>query len=131
MRTEMRRVARIITLVLASYCILQTAIAFAWNARRFRSCGDVALFIVFLMEDTTAYSDRYSEQAFRSISSDMTAAEVEFILGAPIEKQALADGKGELWRYTSGQPDRNYWLRCVRIDLRGTVSETRLEYWVD
>lgn len=127
----MKRVALTVLLLVMIYCILQTGITFAWHVNKFHSVGDVALFLTFWMEDTTAYADQYSERAFQSVGLSMTTEEVERILGSPIERQAIGDGKGELWRYTKGLPDRNYWLRCLKLDSKGIVSGKICEYWVD
>jgi hypothetical protein len=83
------------------------------------------------MEDTTAFSDQYTERAFQSVGQGMTAEEAERILGPPIERQVIGAGEGELWRYTKGLPDRNYWLRCLKSDSKGFVSEKICEYWTD
>ena len=127
----MKRAALTVIFLLLIYCILQTGITFAWNWNRFHSAGDIALFVTFWMENTTAYSEHYSERAFQSVEEGMTAEEVERILGTPLERQLVGDGKGELWRYTKGLPDRNYWLRCLKIDPKGFVSGKICEYWTD
>ncbi|MBN1671137.1 MAG: hypothetical protein JXR37_08905, partial [Kiritimatiellae bacterium] len=115
-RVGVKRVAIAFVAAILVYCLLQTSVTLAWNRSRFHSFGDVVFFMFFLMEDTTAYANQYSERGFLSIRLSMTTDEVQRIIGTPIEKQSLSEG-GELWRYTKGLPDRNYWMRCVEIDV--------------
>lgn len=127
----MKRIIKIFYNLIICYCILQSSVNYLLNFEKIYSIEDSLIFLIFLMEDTTIYSPFYSEQAFKLIKKNMTEEEVIKVVGQPLQKQILENNKGELWRYTQGKLDRNFWLRCVKFDSNKKVSQIIKEYWAD
>lgn len=97
-------------------------------------CGfsDVILHALFLYEDSTTYSPGFSEESFAEIMPGMDRQQVIALLGEPITKEKYMNGiPKEVWRYTSGTRDRNYWFRTVVFDQQGKVARVGRKYFVD
>ncbi|MBI5737923.1 MAG: hypothetical protein HY997_18840 [Mycolicibacterium neoaurum] len=80
------------------------------------------------LEDTTYYAVGYSDRAFLKIKPGISCAEVEALLGPPLEVREL---KGDqLWLYSSRREDTSYHERVVVV--RDCIAIRRLSsYYVD
>jgi outer membrane protein assembly factor BamE (lipoprotein component of BamABCDE complex) len=78
------------------------------------SCArDVFDYTFFLFEDTTTFSKDFSETKFRTIRQGQTKQDVQLILGEPLSKDTDQMRHEEIWRYSQGRSDRNYWCRVI------------------
>jgi hypothetical protein len=86
----------------------------------------------------TVYAPGYSESRFHRIRVGMTPAEVEMIMGEPLQKgdwgcltPSPSTGDRDTWRY-SNQHDytANFWRRWVIFE-KGKVVDVVSDFWVD
>ncbi len=117
--------------------VVATGLTFC-SARVFRnriyynSARDVLFNVTAFFEDRTKYAPSYSEVKFRNIQKGMSEENVRSLLGEPLSKDTHQnDGYREIWRYTDGPPDSNYWSRAVVFDEKGIVQNVEREYFVD
>jgi hypothetical protein len=83
----------------------------------------------------TIYAPGYSERRFHRIRVGMTCAEVEAIMGRPLDKVDWSFGTApkdrEMWRYSKQHNAlANCWRRWVLFE-KGKVLEVVSDFWVD
>ena len=91
--------------------------------------SDVFFYTLFLFEDTTTFSPKYSEAEFRTIRVGDTQEQVKAKLGEPVSMNR--DEEGKVWFYSNGQVDRNFWARTLVLDRTGHVRGGMRYYFVD
>jgi hypothetical protein len=93
---------------------------------------DGAVFAIALREDTL-YAAGYSDAAFRRVTTGMSEAQVEEVLGAPesrwaIDRSGAGPDAGARWSYSPG--DTHYRCRVI-LYRRGHVVTKHAEFYVD
>ena len=91
--------------------------------------SDVFVYTLFLFEDTTTFSQKYSESKFKMLRIGETMEQVKATLVEPVSSNSY--DKGEVWFYSKGAVDRNFWARTVVFDRAGYVTKIRRYYFVD
>ncbi|MDP8287959.1 MAG: outer membrane protein assembly factor BamE, partial [Candidatus Electryonea clarkiae] len=66
--------------------------------------SDVFVYTLFLFEDTTTFSQKYSESKFKMLRIGETMEQVKATLGEPVSSNSY--DKGEVWFYSKGAVDR-------------------------
>jgi hypothetical protein len=93
---------------------------------------DGAVFGIALQEDTL-YAAGYSDAGFRRVTTDMSQAQVEGMLGPPesrwtIERSGDGPDTGARWSYS---PDDTHYRCRVILYRRGHVVKKHAEFYVD
>lgn len=88
-----------------------------------------ALFSAIWGEDTV-YSEGYSDSKFRRIRRGMTEAEVETLLGIPLEKTTGSTPDTVVWRYSMSQNGKDYSIRSV-LFFGGRVQKITHGFYLD
>jgi len=125
----MKRLIKFIYIVISVYCIVQASYRFLFNWDMFHSFRDVNVFILCLMDETTAYSSQYSEDVFMNIKIGISKSDVKKLLGEPLLKLPLNKNNSEIWKYTyTYVPDGFYWVRWIEFNDKGVVVSKVHEY---
>lgn len=79
----------------------------------------------------TVYSTGFDEIRFQQVRDGMTSAEVEALVGPPLEKVPWPEEGVVIWLYTDKRYNRgNYWKRDVFMN-NGKVDRIISMYWID
>ncbi|MCP3062120.1 hypothetical protein LXT21_25360 [Myxococcus sp. K38C18041901] len=94
--------------------------------------GYVGELASLVFSEDTVFAPGYSAFKFWRIRQGMTEAEVEQLVGLPLETWTPRDDEpGELyWGYSHSPGDAHYRMRLVRF-RDGRVHETHTEFYVD
>lgn len=96
------------------------------------SVEDVVMYLLFMTEDSTMFSERYSEKMFLSVSPGMDTEEIVRRLGKPISKWGGQDGQCEYWAYTTPtHSNACFWRRLLVFSLDGKVERIYCDYFDD
>lgn len=85
---------------------------------------------VGIEEDATTYAGGFSENAFARVEVGMSMADVERLLGPPLEKYVVAHSGQTGWKYTWKHCDCSYRVR-VLLFRDGRVEERIRRFYVD
>ena len=77
----------------------------------------------------TEYSAGYSDEGFRRIEPGMSSEEVIRLIGEPLSRGQLQDGR-EAWRYAWSPTDSSYRVRAMVMEAGKVVSVSH-EFYVD
>ena len=132
MQMSPKTVLKIIACVLVLFMFVSCSMKVIANRELYSGFGDVMFNIIFLFEDHTRYARNYSEAKFRKIHEGQTKTDVLEALGEPLTKEVYTNTIiEEIWRYTEGPPDANYWSRGVIFGTNQVVREVHRNYYVD
>jgi hypothetical protein len=82
-----------------------------------------------MLREDTRYSPGYSDRGFRAVKVGMEAAEVERLLGKPLDHR-IFDGN-LIWFFSRSPGDTHYRLRVIHFDPDGRVRKKSSEFYVD
>jgi len=100
----------------------------AQTSWRFRA-GQVLLPLLYSHD--THYAPRYDEQVFRNLTIGMRQTDVRALLGEPLRKYQLADGRS-IWHYSEhGPKSQDYLVRLVEFTPEGRLTRKTAEFYVD
>jgi outer membrane protein assembly factor BamE (lipoprotein component of BamABCDE complex) len=124
--------ASIVSSALIVFLAAAYAVGVSLRCSHCHSVSDRFFYAMFAMDDATQFSTGYSETNFQRISKGMSKAEVLSLVGEPLKKH-VTHGKefSEVWRFSQGPPDRNYWFRIVLFDADERVVAREAKYFVD
>lgn len=93
--------------------------------------SDRFFYALFGMDDTTRFSAGYAEENFQRIVPGMSKAQVLALIGEALTKTSTSHNDvSEIWRYSQGAADRNYWFRIVSFGSDGKVVAQEAKYFV-
>ena len=81
--------------------------------------------------EDTVYAPGFDERAFRTVEIGDGREAVLERLGEPLERWNAEPTGVETWSYTASPGSHSYWLRSIRFDDHGRVSEKNAEFYVD
>lgn len=93
------------------------------------SAMQVILPIIY--DEKTRYAPGYREEAFRSLKPGMSEEEVRKLLGEPLSRRTIPDGRTVLYYSEQATPTDNYLMRNLVFDDQGRLLERRAEFYVD
>jgi hypothetical protein len=91
----------------------------------------VQLILPVIYDERTRYAPGYQEEVFRSLKPGVGEEEARKLLGEPLSKRTLADGRRILYYSEQQTPTDNYLMRTLVFDGQGHLLERHSEFYVD
>lgn len=84
-----------------------------------------------LYNHDTRYAPGYKEEVFQTLRSPASQDEVHALLGQPLAKRRLADGRW-MWHYSEpGPKTQDFVLRILEFGADGRLLKRHAEFYVD
>jgi outer membrane protein assembly factor BamE (lipoprotein component of BamABCDE complex) len=91
--------------------------------------GLEGVLLSLMAQEDTQYSPGYSDGGFRAVKVGMEAAEVERLLGKPLDQRIMPGGT--YWYFARSPGSTHYRMRIIRFDANGRVREKWSGFYLD